>query len=268
MALDFSAYFENYEKLLAEVDAVFARVQRDHPECVACQPACSDCCYALFDLTLVEALYLNHHFNERHQGMDRSRILERADQADRESYRIKKALFHASEEGRPSSEILAEVARLRLRCPLLGEDDTCELYEHRPVTCRLYGIPTAIGGEAHTCGKSGFEPGGRYPTVNIEVLQDRLMAMSHELAADLDTRYTDLGSMLVPVSMALMNTYDEEYLGVQAAQPAPDAEAGTIVLDGRGGVGFEESPCASCASKGSGCTPDSCDCAGHKDGTQ
>ena len=54
--------FTAYEALVAEADAVFARVGEMHPDCVTCKPGCSDCCHAMFDLSLVEAMYLNARF--------------------------------------------------------------------------------------------------------------------------------------------------------------------------------------------------------------
>lgn len=212
--LDFSPYFEKYEALVAEVDKVFTRVAEAHPECIKCQPGCSDCCHAMFDLTLVEALYLNHKFNEAFQGQERSEMLDHCGEADREAYRIKREAFRRSNEGAKASEIMEIIAKARVRCPLLDDEDRCALYDHRPVTCRLYGVPTAIGGKAHTCGKTGFEPGGKYPTVHIEKIQDRLALLSAEMVAEMRTRYTRLHETFVPVSMALMNAYDDEYLGL------------------------------------------------------
>ena len=45
--------FTAYEALVAEADAVFARVGEMHPDCVTCKPGCCDCCHAMFDLSLV-----------------------------------------------------------------------------------------------------------------------------------------------------------------------------------------------------------------------
>ena len=64
MKIDFKSYFEKYEAVVAMADEVFARVQKEFPECVKCKIKCDDCCYALFDLTLIEAIYLNHQFNK------------------------------------------------------------------------------------------------------------------------------------------------------------------------------------------------------------
>ena len=58
--------FTAYEALVAEADAVFARVGEMHPDCVTCKPGCSDCCHAMFDLSLVEAMYLNARFIEKY----------------------------------------------------------------------------------------------------------------------------------------------------------------------------------------------------------
>lgn len=223
--MDFNEIFARYEGLVADVDAIFNKVKEAHPEAVRCAEGCDDCCFALFDLSLVEAMYLNKKFNERFSGAARSTVLQRADRADRGAYKIKRKVFKASQEGRKASEILDEVAAMRVRCPLLDEDNRCDLYEFRPVTCRLYGIPTAYGGESRTCGLSGFTPGTPYPTVNMEQVHERLYALSRELVASINTKHVGLEEILVPVSMALMNTYDEAYLGVVEGKTPPPQES-------------------------------------------
>ncbi|EFL49133.1 protein of unknown function UPF0153 [Solidesulfovibrio fructosivorans JJ]] len=258
MPLDFSPAFARYEAIAAEADAVFAKVAAACPGMVACGEGCSDCCHALFDLSLIEALYLNHKFNEAFPpGEARDAVLERANKADREHYKLKRKAFRASEKGVSTTEILADLARERIRCPLLGDDNRCILYKSRPITCRLYGVPLEIGGEAHICGKAGFEPGGRYPTVKIEKLQDRLMLLSQEVVASLPTKLPLMGDVLVPVSLALITEYDDEYLGivteddmvqmppaeVQARQAASQANGANC---GSCGEAPGSSACASC----------------------
>lgn len=222
MIPDFSDIFARYEALVAEVDTVFAKVAEQHPECVTCEKGCSECCNALFDLSLVEAMYLNEQFRETFgDGEVRSRIVERANEADRKSYKLKRQAYKDSQAGVDTQTILENIARQRLRCPLLGEDDACELYRNRPITCRLYGIPTAIGGKAHTCGKAGFAKGQPYPTVHMDKIQDRLTAMSQEISLRVKSKFSELSGVYVPVSMALLTIYDEQYLGI----PAPKKEA-------------------------------------------
>jgi Fe-S-cluster containining protein len=279
MSLDFTPFFQRYGEIIREADQVFAAVRDKFSENVRCEKGCSDCCHALFDLTLVEALYLNHHFNAQFSGRAKNDVLERADDADRIVHRIKREAFKAVKDGKNAQDILAEMATVRVRCPLLNDDGACAMYEHRPVTCRIYGVPTAIGGSAHTCGKSGFEQGKPYPTVYLDRIQDKLYALSHELAATLNSRYKELGEVLVPASLALLTDYNEEYLGVgggkPASQPAPADPAARMqevaakaarkplsqkLAEGKAakGKGLPEcSGCADAAKKGgcSGCSP-------------
>lgn len=222
MEIDLTPYFERYEALVAQVDAAFARVSEQYPECVCCRRGCADCCHALFDLSLIEALFVNHHFRQVYTGAEREALLETANRIDREVARIKRRAARELEEGRAEEAVLEELAALRVRCPLLDEQDLCRLYDRRPVTCRLYGIPTAIRGRGHTCGLSGFEPGRPYPTVHLDRIQARLQEISAELLRDIRSRNVKLVDLLVPLSMALLTDYDEAYLVGESPEAAPE----------------------------------------------
>jgi Fe-S-cluster containining protein len=121
--------------------------------------------------------------------------------------------------GKPEVDILTDLARERVRCPLLNTQDLCDLYEYRPLTCRFYGIPTAIAGGGHTCGLSDFKEGETYPTVNLDTVHARLQELSASLIRDLQSRYIKLADMLVPLSTALITDYDEIYFGLKEAPP-------------------------------------------------
>ncbi len=224
MEIELSTIFEEYEKVVKGVDKAFDTVQEAHPECVKCKPGCSDCCYALFDLSLVEALYINHHFNQLMTGLEKERLLERADRADRKVHVIKKDAYQATQKGRQTDDILSRVAWERVRCPLLDDEDKCIMYDQRPITCRLYGIPTAIGGKGHTCGESGFEEGKPYPTVNLDTLNGILMQLSQKIVASIPTKYVAMADMMVPLSMALLTTYNKEYLGIKEDKDKTDEQ--------------------------------------------
>jgi hypothetical protein len=56
------------------------------------------------------------------------------------------------------------------------------------------------------------------------VVNSQLQQISGELIRDLKSRYVKLSDMLVPLSMALLTTFDEDYLGVgeeKEPEPAP-----------------------------------------------
>lgn len=212
---DLTDFFVRYEKIVAQADALFSHIQANFPEEVACKGGCSSCCHAMFDLSLIEILYLNRKFAERYpQGMERFTITERADSADRRAAKLKRALYKESRSGKDSNAILDEAAKASIRCPLLDGNDLCVLYDVRPITCRVYGVPTSIGGRAHTCGKTGFCAGKSYPTVNMDKMQEMLLKLNVELAAYLGSSYKELYTMYVPVSTAIITTFDAAYLGI------------------------------------------------------
>ena len=207
--------FQKYEALVQQIDHVFDTVRQQHPDCVKCKLECVDCCHALFDLSLVEALYINRKFLAAALEDRKAAILEEANRTDRRIYQLKRKAFKSVESGEKSEEqVLLEMAAERVRCPLLNADNTCELYTYRPITCRIYGIPTSIGGRGHTCGLSGFEEGASYPTVNLDSVHAKLHELSQEVVAVLRSTHVKMGAMLMPLSMALLTAFDEEYLGI------------------------------------------------------
>ncbi len=218
MDFDLAPYFRRYEALVKLADQAFERVAKDYPQCISCQIGCADCCHALFDLTLIEALYINDKFKETFQGPEREALLEKANRTDRQVAQIKRQAVDDLQKGIEEKNILAELARKRVRCPLLNEQNSCDLYGYRPLTCRFYGIPTAIGGAGHTCGISQFEKGKQYPTVNLDLVHQKLQQISAELVRDMASKHIKLADILVPLSMALLTLYDEDYLGIDCGE--------------------------------------------------
>ena len=49
------------DKLFAAIDQAFEAVRQAHPEEIACGKGCADCCQAVFDVSLVEAVNLQAH---------------------------------------------------------------------------------------------------------------------------------------------------------------------------------------------------------------
>ncbi|MFO7750324.1 MAG: YkgJ family cysteine cluster protein [Desulfobacteraceae bacterium] len=215
MALDFKEHFAKYEAVVSMVDGVFDKVKNDYPREVFCREKCSDCCYAIFDLTIIEAVYINHKFNEKFSGSKKLELIDEAAKIDRSLYKMKKEAYQETKKGKNEVDVLGMMAAKRVRCPLLGSDDLCMLYEARPITCRLYGIPTSSAGMSHICGRTNFEEGKSYPTVNMDTIYSQLQLISAEFTKAINSRHVKMCEMLVPVSTALITNYNEEYLGVE-----------------------------------------------------
>ncbi|WP_034621673.1 YkgJ family cysteine cluster protein, partial [Desulfovermiculus halophilus] len=230
MQFDLSPFFDEYDKIVRGLDSAFEQIQAQYPQEVRCQPGCCECCYALFDLTLVEAMALNRHFHANLDQEKKKQVLERAERADREIHRIKHQAYKAQQKGVETEEIFRDVGAKRVRCPLLTEDNACVLYAHRPLTCRVYGLPLQIHGQVRTCGMTGFEPGKSYPSINMDRLQDKLLDISQRMVASMPTKYDKLAEVMVPVSMALLTEYDDDYLGIVHAQEHIQSQAAEWTL--------------------------------------
>jgi len=219
MDIDFTPFFKNYEALAKLADETFNRVKKEHPDYVKCDDGCSDCCHALFDLSLIEAFYINSQFNERFDGQEKKQIINKANSIDRKIYKIKRQAHHDFESGKKKEiDILMDMSLKRARCPLLNLNDQCDLYDFRPITCRLYGIPIQISNMSHTCNLSGFEEGGKYPAAKMDIIHQRLYAISLELAIAVRSKYAKIAEMLVPLSMALLTDYNDEYFGFRTQE--------------------------------------------------
>ncbi|MBW1643427.1 MAG: YkgJ family cysteine cluster protein [Deltaproteobacteria bacterium] len=218
MDIDLKSFLDRYEKVSAQSDAAFKHVSEAHPELVRCKKGCSDCCYALFDLTLIEALYINYQFNEKMSGNEKTRLIEEANRIDRATYRVKRKAFKDVSGGKNEVEVLMELAKERMRCPLLNKEDLCLLYENRPITCRVYGIPTSSGGMGHTCGLSGFSEGAEYPTVNLDAIQKQLLQITSDFLTKIKSKNIKMVDMLIPLSMAIITEFDEVFLGLKEDQ--------------------------------------------------
>lgn len=215
MVMELDMFFDKYKKVVALADRVFEEIKTKYPECVTCKIECSDCCHALFDIGFAEALYINKKIREKFNGTELENLLEKANRADRVITKLKKGAYKELQEGKDEGVILEKMAEQRVRCPMLNDSDRCDIYEFRPITCRLYGIPTAIAGKGHTCGLSGFVKGQNYPTVNLDAIHKALYDISAQITTHIGSRYSGLPELLVPLSMALITVYDDEYLGIE-----------------------------------------------------
>jgi Fe-S-cluster containining protein len=214
--MDLREHFVKYEALVQMVDAVFDRVKKEFPKEVFCREKCSDCCYAIFDLTLIEALYLNDQFKKKFTGKEKNDLFEIAGKTDRVLTKMKRDAYKQVKNGSDELEVVGKMSQERVRCPLLGENNLCVMYEHRPITCRVYGIPTSTAGISHICGRTNFVQGQPYPTLNMDKIYTQLQLLSAQLVQDIKSDNIKMHEMLIPVSMALVTQFNESYLGVRS----------------------------------------------------
>ncbi len=217
--VDVTPFLYEYEQLCASVDKLCAHIASQFPHEMRCQEGCTDCCHALFDVPLIEAISLSNSFSQLDDAI-KQRVWIDADKIDRHIEVLKRNFYKEHVRTGDADAILHQASRERVRCPLLGEDARCVLYAHRPLTCRIYGLPLEIHGQGCSCGRSGFVAGKQYPVIKVVSLQDRLLDISRRLVGAIGSPYQDLATMFVPVSRAVLTVYDATFFGVHS----PEAE--------------------------------------------
>lgn len=138
---------KRHRALLAQVDAWFARSMELYPEKISCRSGCSACCRSLFDITLLDAYYLKLGFDAlpaeiketvRKKAVERLQLMRGEWPEFDHPYLLN---YRPEEEWEPLMPEEDETP-----CVLVGEDGRCLVYENRPMTCRLHGIPLVDSG--------------------------------------------------------------------------------------------------------------------------
>jgi len=135
-------FLDTYSSLLGEVDIWFSRCLERHPDLIACRNGCSACCRGLFDITLLDAIHLKRGFETlpepvRHElQQTASRRLEQLSLVNPEF--VEPWLLNGIPE-RDWDALMPEEDDTP--CLLLSKNGECLVYESRPMTCRLNGIP-------------------------------------------------------------------------------------------------------------------------------
>jgi Fe-S-cluster containining protein len=133
------------QKLVQIVDSALADVTRRSGHWLACRLGCTQCCIGPFAINQLDALRLQRGLAdlERRSPERAARVRERA----------REAVAHLSPDfpGNPTTGVLDEGEDAEQRfadfandepCPALDpETGGCELYESRPMTCRVFGPP-------------------------------------------------------------------------------------------------------------------------------
>jgi Fe-S-cluster containining protein len=119
-----------YLAICEEVEGEFRRAKRLHGERIQCRAGCSDCCGQLFQITEVEAGWVSRGVRRLPQEV-RDRMVEKA-----KTYLVARRSLTGLEEWG-----YVPLRGTRLPCPALDEHGACEIYEHRPLVCRKYGMP-------------------------------------------------------------------------------------------------------------------------------
>jgi len=208
--MDFSYLFEPYESIVSRADEAFQQVKEGFPECIRCEPHCADCCHAVFGLFPIEAAFLKRDFDQLDEE-ERKAALKRGRDADQALEKLEGTLRSFKDDPQMISYSLA---RERIRCPLLNDHNECVLYPYRPITCRVYGIPTKVRGVPRVCGKAGFRKGQEYPVFDLDGVHRELHQLSRELLERAGGKDPEMSTLLLSVSKVIKTPFEELITGI------------------------------------------------------
>ncbi|MEA5113942.1 MAG: YkgJ family cysteine cluster protein [Geobacteraceae bacterium] len=142
MKTPLDAILDDYGKLLETVDEWFARSIAGDGKNIACAGGCSECCRGLFDVTLLDAMYMRRGVELLEPGLRRRAMGFAAGRLAclREIWPELEPPYMLNVRPEEDWEALMPDDD-ETPCPLLGDDGLCLVYRYRPMTCRLHGIP-------------------------------------------------------------------------------------------------------------------------------
>jgi Fe-S-cluster containining protein len=142
-------------ELLPILDNWLERANQRGGHHIACRPGCAQCCIGAFAIDRLDAVRLQQGLDELAQrDAERAkRILQRAaDSLERIAEFFPGDLETGIlDESPDAAEIFEDFANDE-PCPALDPETlTCDLYAHRPMTCRVYGPPVRSEGGLGVC---------------------------------------------------------------------------------------------------------------------
>lgn len=130
-----------YQSLLSTIDQWFTTTQSKLPDAIVCVDGCCGCCRGLFDISLLDARLLRAGFDQlpaatqmvaRHKAQIQLQKLQK-NWPDFSHPYILNLMKDSVWIEMPENDLTP--------CPLLDENGHCLVYDYRPMTCRLHGLP-------------------------------------------------------------------------------------------------------------------------------
>lgn len=175
----------SYRILLGEIEAWFQRGVAVHRDRVNCRPGCTLCCHGLFDISPLDSGLAAAGFQAAPE--DVRKILG-------EAAALQLGLIRRVAPDWDAPWVLSAIGPDRFDdlcdrlgptpCPALSPAGLCLIYDHRPLVCRLHGLPmfeardgAHRGGECHL--NIGVEEASRSPELRFdhETFESRELAL-------------------------------------------------------------------------------------------
>jgi Fe-S-cluster containining protein len=191
---------DQYEQVCTAWEEEFARNRALHGERIHCHAGCSDCCHQLFQITEVEAAEVSAGVKLLGEEL-KNRLMSKA-----RAYLIERAAIRVEPEawGNPPPP------GARLACPAL-EEGKCTIYEHRPLSCRKFGIPLwnpARPGRVYAC-ELNFRDGEEIRDGHLIQIQTGLYERWKTLQADYNAAGGNREELPITVARAILEDFSD-----------------------------------------------------------
>lgn len=192
------------QKLIQIVDSALADAGRRSGKWLACRPGCTQCCIGVFPIHQLDALRLQCGLAKLESSAP-----ERA-AAVRERARESVARLTPEFPGDASTGLLDEGEESARRfedfandepCPVLDpQTGLCELYESRPMTCRVFGPPVRSEDGLGVC-ELCFQGATDQEIAACEIISDP-DDLESRLLRDLEKRSSRRGNTIIAFCLA------------------------------------------------------------------
>ena len=188
------------QQLVQIMDAALADAAQRAGKWLACRPGCTQCCHGAFAINTLDALRLRTGMKALHaadpeaaevvRNRARSWIAEHGSTFPGD---LNTGILGTSEEDQTHFEDFANDAP----CPALNpETGLCDVYDWRPMTCRVFGPPVRMGaGEALGCCELCFVGASESEISACE------MPVPHDLESQLVTETGQPGETVVAFAL-------------------------------------------------------------------
>ena len=147
--------FSRDRALIQIVDSALADATHRGGKWIACRPGCTQCCIGVFPINQLDAARLRQGLTKLEEGEPErtARLRQRArETVSRLAHDFPgDPITGLLDEGEEAEQRFADFANDE-PCPALDpETGLCELYEARPMTCRVFGPPVRSEGGLGVC---------------------------------------------------------------------------------------------------------------------
>ena len=192
------------QKLVQILDAALASAERRSGEWLICKPGCTPCCIGVFAIDQLDALRLKAGLVEL-EAADPHRALRVRERARQSLARIgpefpgdvRTGVLGDDDQAAANFEEFANFEP----CPALDpERGTCDLYQWRPITCRVFGPPVRSDGGVGVC-ELCYHGASTEEIESCEMNLDEVSPLQAELVAELE-KSGNAGGTIVAFALA------------------------------------------------------------------